>query len=575
MNEILKLYISISILSSVLIAILLLFKPLYKDKLSKTWQYYIWLIIIIRLVIPFSLEVESVNEAVYKLENYFYSPSDEIFSERLKNDSDDFQADAQLEIYDIKNIENNIVSPQNVLFKDVLKIIKENIGLIWIFIFLILLTRKIINFSRFTRIVRINRKKVHNPNVIKIYEDILNLYNLKNLPLYECKLISSPMLVGVLKPAIILPNINKTDIELKNIFLHEITHYNRLDSFYKWFVQIAICLHWFNPIVYLIVQETNKNCELSCDEQIIKHYDYFEKRCYGDTLLGYIESNNMTKYIHLSLNENSGLLKERLRAIMEFHKKSKLNFIISLFLVIIISLIAIVGVYASSGNAKEVNEIDAVEKTLDTPTIDEKLNSSIKTDVSISPDKVENFSENSNIEEYENDDYNEGEIYKQITFDTINKMYTNKISEKEYNYHETTSYSDENLMHMQVSPKDIDKKHESKERVIVFICDYDLIRKDFISIRTYDSHKSRYTNLLELDDNNNIISADIKDKTWVSTAENILTNFFGQYELTKDCYSPDPTGRDLQIKFENDKEFITLELCYPSKEFSGFFIEKK
>ena len=65
--------------------------------------------------------------------------------------------------------------------------------------------------------------------------------------------------------------------------------------FYKWLIQIVVCVHWFNPFVYLLEKEVNKSCELSCDEKVIAVLDDKEKREYGDTLISFLKSNNPCK----------------------------------------------------------------------------------------------------------------------------------------------------------------------------------------------------------------------------------------------------------------------------------------
>lgn len=94
---------------------------------------------------------------------------------------------------------------------------------------------------------------------------------------------------------------------------------------YKWLVQAAICLHWFNPLVYRMEREISRACELACDEAVMRGLDAGGRRAYGDTLLhamgmggGYRNS-----LASLTLNEGAELLKERLGAIMSYQKISK------------------------------------------------------------------------------------------------------------------------------------------------------------------------------------------------------------------------------------------------------------
>lgn len=80
--------------------------------------------------------------------------------------------------------------------------------------------------------------------------------------------------------------------------------------------QIVICIHWFNPFVYLLEKEVNKACELSCDEAVISVLDDKARREYGDTLIYFLKSTNLCKgsFTSVTLTEGAEQLKERLGA---------------------------------------------------------------------------------------------------------------------------------------------------------------------------------------------------------------------------------------------------------------------
>ena len=69
-----------------------------------------------------------------------------------------------------------------------------------------------------------------------------------------------------------LPYEKMADSDFENTILHELMHYRRRDMFYKWLVQVTICLHWFNPLVYWMGAEINRACEFSCDEAVISTF---------------------------------------------------------------------------------------------------------------------------------------------------------------------------------------------------------------------------------------------------------------------------------------------------------------
>lgn len=82
-----------------------------------------------------------------------------------------------------------------------------------------------------------------------------------------------------------LPSVDIPKNDFQYIFLHELTHYKRWDMFYKWLMQIALCLHWFNPLVHLMSREITKACEFSCDEAVLTKMGQENAQDYGKTLL--------------------------------------------------------------------------------------------------------------------------------------------------------------------------------------------------------------------------------------------------------------------------------------------------
>ncbi len=328
MNEILKLFFSLSVSASIIVIILFLTKPLYKDRLSKTWQYYIWFVVIVRLLLPFSLQINSVQ-----------IPTN-TWNMVTENNIQDVQP--------VINTQNPQAENQ---INDVNDII-NNLWLVWLAVAIMLFVRTVTSFHGFVRYIKAGRHRVTDNAMLTIYDEVCILAEIKKpIGLYTHKLASSPMLVGFVKPFIVLPDIQSDKMELHNILLHEFTHYKRLDIFYKWLVQLVVCLHWFNPLVYFISHEVNKNCELSCDEMIIKKLDDKGKRNYGDTLLASLKFNNnyTNAIISITLNEDARLLKDRLGAIMKFNKKSKFTVVFSfVFALMIFCGSAFTGVYAAN-----------------------------------------------------------------------------------------------------------------------------------------------------------------------------------------------------------------------------------
>jgi len=95
----------------------------------------------------------------------------------------------------------------------------------------------------------------------------------------------TPMLIGLIKPTIILPYMYFTKDELNMILAHEMVHYRRKDLLIKLFMLVANAVHWFNPVVYALNRQLNAMCELSCDEKVVSEMDTQDRRFYGETIL--------------------------------------------------------------------------------------------------------------------------------------------------------------------------------------------------------------------------------------------------------------------------------------------------
>ncbi|MGL6198445.1 MAG: M56 family metallopeptidase [Lachnospiraceae bacterium] len=363
MIEIFTLFLSLSIAGTIIALILFLLKPIIQDRFSKTWQYYIWLIVIIRLLLPYS-PGDGIVGGLFSQADHYSSVQEQAGSSNDLDSDDTENTNSQLST----SLENE--STKRSTGTEAIQALKDNIWIFWLVIAAILFVRKVKSYHSFVGDIKAGRKKITDPEILSIYQGISKRAGVKRpLPLYQNELISTPMLAGVIRPFIVLPDLNVSRNEASNIFQHELTHYQRLDIFYKWLVQIAVCLHWFNPIVYLIGREINKNCELACDEAIIKRMDIREKYDYGDTLLATInpDGGHSNTVISITLNEDARLLKERLDAIMNFRKKSAIISILTLILTVgIFCGVTFIGAYVGADST--INSVnDAPEYSIYQP----------------------------------------------------------------------------------------------------------------------------------------------------------------------------------------------------------------
>ena len=101
---------------------------------------------------------------------------------------------------------------------------------------------------------------------------------------YQSEFVDAPFVMGILRPRIYLPY-GLTQPHLDHILAHERAHIRRGDHFYKPFGYLVLCLHWFNPLVWLAYILLCRDIEVACDEKVIKEMDRAQRQSYSATLL--------------------------------------------------------------------------------------------------------------------------------------------------------------------------------------------------------------------------------------------------------------------------------------------------
>ena len=96
---------------------------------------------------------------------------------------------------------------------------------------------------------------------------------------------TTPLTAGIVFPRIILPKLLKADrgTDFKYVLMHEMIHIRRADNLFKLVVILAVCIHWFNPLVWVMYLLVDRDIELSCDEKILEICGEKEKKEYART----------------------------------------------------------------------------------------------------------------------------------------------------------------------------------------------------------------------------------------------------------------------------------------------------
>ncbi len=349
MNQILKLFLSMSFSGSLLILFLLLGKRFLKDKINRQWQYYIWAVVVLRLLLPFGPEASLLGRT-YQAVDRAVARTVPLRQQSLPDAPESVPAPAAGRGTD--NVHGD--SPAGDFaafhpFQDIGTLLMDHIWLVWLMAALGLMIRKATIYQGFIRYIKAGSVPVSDMEMLDRLSMAAEQASVKRpIDLWVNPLVSSPLLIGFFRPCIVLPGTDVSEKNFQYILVHELTHYRRRDMFYKWLVQFTVCLHWFNPLVHLMGREITRACEFSCDEAVLARMGYENAQDYGQTLLDAMAA--VWRYREtpgaVTLSENKRLLKERLSAIVNFRKKSKaMRFLTGALTLLVISGAAFIGVY--------------------------------------------------------------------------------------------------------------------------------------------------------------------------------------------------------------------------------------
>ncbi len=333
LENIFKAIVITSLVGAGLTVILALLKPITKRSFSASWHYYIWIAVLVVMILPVRIDLP---EKKVEVKPQFYvsetAPDlailnvDEIATLRVKKATETPDA-------------------------SVIDITAEQAAFLWLAVAVLLLLIKISAY--FLCCVRLRRKSkaVECPMLSKLTK--------RQVAVREGENISSPVMIGLVRPILYLPDIQMNEEQMNFILSHELIHLRRGDIYYKWLAMLIKCIHWFNPAVYYIHRRLDEECEISCDLVATKKADDKEKIRYMETILELLTKGKERIYpLSTGMTGNKKLLKTRFAMLKRNTRAGKIACAVS----VITAIAVIVPVICFGGvlSGKYIDEIKPV-----------------------------------------------------------------------------------------------------------------------------------------------------------------------------------------------------------------------
>lgn len=231
---------------------------------------------------------------------------------------------------------------------------------------------------------------------------------------------------GVFHPVILLPKgMNRTNPDiLYTVLEHEYVHISRLDGAAKLLFAAAFCLHWWNPLVWIMYILASQDMELSCDAAVIRSLGIEYRSTYALALISMEEERSRDVSLQSHFSKNA--IAERIEAIMKLKKSSVAVIVVAVVIVLVAVLFLMTGSFSEKRAADYLENSIRYENGVVSFTIPEEYEHSENWNIYISGRKE--FSDGMSMSDHLFEDINEAHMWergKEYTIDTNGQNYTN------------------------------------------------------------------------------------------------------------------------------------------------------
>lgn len=148
-----------------------------------------------------------------------------------------------------------------------------------------------VSYALFRRTVRRWKRDIARADYAAMLSDTARDLGVSAPEMIVCEAISTPAVTGLLRPRLLLPHERYDVQELRYILRHELCHLKRRDMLLKLVLLAANAMHWFNPVVYLMLRQADEDIELACDSAATDGLELPERAAYSRTLLAAVQSS--------------------------------------------------------------------------------------------------------------------------------------------------------------------------------------------------------------------------------------------------------------------------------------------
>lgn len=350
-----------SLMASILVGFILCIKVLFRNKLTPRWQYMLWIVLMIRLLLPWSPDS---SYSIYSLLSYSSSVSEVIPKNMPSTESIvSIESDRAVELEsNSETVAKNSEPEVNASSEQQTTLSLYKIALyVWLAGVIVL---AVITFITNRRLYSYIKKQ---PDITD--EQAATVFNCckqsmkvkKTVSLRLAGKISSPTVFSFFRPKVLLSKKHMkvlNEQQLQYVFYHELAHIKRNDVAVNWIMYSLILLNWFNPILWYAYFCMREDQELACDAYALTFIDKEEQIAYGHTIITLLEHYSYQAPSLANLSRNKRTLKRRIVMIKKFQKKSYRLSLLGFIVIVAIASLSLFNARATEGKEKQEDKVE-------------------------------------------------------------------------------------------------------------------------------------------------------------------------------------------------------------------------
>lgn len=354
-----------SLLGSLAILAILVLKPLWRERYRAKTRCWLWLALAVFLLLPvdFSVKNAPVQAAPPKDYTLFVGTDKTAIqsTDNLFGDMAEKSGQSPAQVRDTI-IQRPVTNPEQKTTRYI------PVTTILFYGYLAgaaaFLLYQGVSYALFRRTVRRWKRDVSRADYAAMLSDTARDLGVSAPEMIVCEAISTPAVTGLLRPRLLLPHEHYDVQELRYILRHELCHLKRRDMLLKLVLLAANAMHWFNPVVYLMLRQADEDIELACDSAATDGLELPERAAYSRTLLAAVQSSVRALPATTCFGGTVERLKRRITNVLGAQKKRGLGIV-----ALVLALTLTAGCAVSWGERAQKNDDPFADKSYTVDTL--------------------------------------------------------------------------------------------------------------------------------------------------------------------------------------------------------------